>query len=40
MNTDIIRINPKESQGAGNVLSIPAGGLEILQEIDNVIRGL
>lgn len=36
MNTDIIRINPKESQGAGNVLSIPKGGLEALQEIDKV----
>ena len=40
MNTDIIRINPKESQGAGNVLSIPDGGLEALQKIDNVIRGI
>ena len=40
MNTDIIRINPKESQGAGNVLSISDGGLEALQKIDNVIRGL
>jgi NAD-dependent SIR2 family protein deacetylase len=38
MNTDIIRINPKESQGAGHVLSIPAGGLEALQEIDKAIQ--
>lgn len=40
MNTDIIRINPKETQGTGNVLSVPAGGLEALQKIENVIRGL
>jgi NAD-dependent SIR2 family protein deacetylase len=37
MNTEVIRINPRESQGAGNVLSIPAGSLESLREIDKLI---
>jgi NAD-dependent SIR2 family protein deacetylase len=34
MNTDIIRINPRESQGGGNVVSIASGALESLQEIN------
>jgi NAD-dependent SIR2 family protein deacetylase len=34
MNTDIIRINPRESQGSGNVVSIASGALESLQEIN------
>jgi hypothetical protein len=37
MGTDIIRINSRESQGADGVLSIPAPGLEALQEIDKFI---
>jgi NAD-dependent SIR2 family protein deacetylase len=38
MNTDIIRINPRESEGTSNVLSIPIVGLEALQDIDKYIR--
>ena len=37
MNTEIIRINPRESQGGGNVVSIAAGALEALSEIDKLI---
>jgi NAD-dependent SIR2 family protein deacetylase len=37
MNTEIIRINPRESQGGGNVVSIAAGALESLSEIDKLI---
>ena len=37
MNTDVIRINPRESQGNDSVLSISTGGLIALQEIDKLI---
>lgn len=37
MNTDIIRINPRESQGGNNVVSISEGGLKALLEIDKYI---
>lgn len=37
MNTAIIRINPRESQGSSNVLSIDKGALESLIEIDKFI---
>ena len=35
MNTDIIRINPRESHGPDNVVSIALAGLEALQAIEN-----
>lgn len=38
MNTAILRINLRESQGGTNVVSIPTGGLEALQEIDKIIN--
>lgn len=37
MNTDIIRINLRDSQGADSVVSIPTRGLEALLEIDDFI---
>lgn len=40
MNADVIRINPRESQGTNNVVSIPFGGIEALLEIDKFISSI
>ena len=38
MNTDIIRINSRESHGADNVISFPARGFEALLKINKIIN--
>jgi hypothetical protein len=38
MDTNIVRINPRESHGSEDVISIPIGGLDALQKIDKFIE--